>query len=194
MYSCIRNYDWYQFSALCIGGDDSGNYGFAKTIHEFTGDAESRYISSACKMFHVCGQVFGLDMQVWTISSAGKVTDRLPVQLPPPQAITKAAMESGTPSGTSMQTPATGSNPYMDLALGTEWLPGSDTCLVVTMPVAVLVFDLAKSARHPVGAVVIPGTDLIASSAVGTHVVSHAEVCSLMVACCSAAFLAVLSW
>lgn len=60
----------------------------------------------------------------------------------------------------------------MDLVLDIAWLPGSDTCLAVTMPLAVLVFDLAVSARQPSVAVVVPSSDLIASSAVGTHMVA----------------------
>ena len=100
------------------------------------------------------------------------MSDRLAVQLPSPEAITHAAQTLGTPQ----QTPATASNPYMDLTLGTTWLPGSDTCLVVTMPLAVLVYDLAHSARQPLLAVIVPGGDLIASSAVGTHMVTDAKV------------------
>lgn len=111
-------------------------------------------------------------MQVWTVSSTGKVTDRLSLHLPAPEVILKTAESLGTP----LQTPATASNPYMDLALSTTWLPGSDTILIVTMPLAVLVFDLAQSARHPLAAAVVPGTDVIASSALGTHMVSHVEV------------------
>ncbi len=60
----------------------------------------------------------------------------------------------------------------MDLVLDIAWLPGSDTCLAVTMPLAVLVFNLAVSARQPSVAVVVPSSDLIASSAVGTHMVA----------------------
>jgi hypothetical protein len=60
----------------------------------------------------------------------------------------------------------------MDLVLDIAWLPGSDTCLAVTMPLAVLVFDLAVSARQPSAAVVVSSSDLIASSAVGTHMVA----------------------
>lgn len=110
-------------------------------------------------------------MQVWTVSSAGKVTDRLSLHLPLPDAIIKAAEAIGTP----LQTPAAGANPYMDLALGIAWLPGSDTVLVVTMPLAVLVYDLARSARHPLAAVGLPGSDQIASSAVGLHMISRGD-------------------
>ena len=60
----------------------------------------------------------------------------------------------------------------MDLVLDIAWLPGSDTCLAVTMPLAVLVFDLALSATQPSVAIVVPSSDLIASSAVGAHMVA----------------------
>lgn len=113
-----------------------------------------------------------LSLQVWTLSSAGKVSDRLVVQLPSPDAITHAVQTLGTP----LHTPTTTPNPYMDQALGTAWIPGSDTCIVITMPLAVLVYDLAQSARQPLLAVIVPGSDLIASSAVGTHMVTDTEV------------------
>ena len=64
----------------------------------------------------------------------------------------------------------------MDLVLDMAWLPGSDTCLAVTMPMAVVVFDLAVSARTPRVAVVVPGSDFIASSAMGMHLSAGTEV------------------
>ena len=106
-------------------------------------------------------------LQVWSISPAAKTQDRLPVQLPTPQAIVAAASEAGI-----HQLSARAGGGYMDLVLDIAWLPGSDTCLAVTMPLAVLVFDLAVSARQPSVAVVVPSSDLIASSAVGTHMVA----------------------
>jgi len=106
-------------------------------------------------------------LQVWSISPAAKTQDRLPVQLPTPQAIVAAASDAGIHQ---LSAPAGGG--YMDLVLDIAWLPGSDTCLAVTMPLAVLVFDLAVSARQPSVAVVVSSSDLIASSAVGTHMVA----------------------
>ena len=76
----------------------------------------------------------------------------------------------------------------MDLVLDIAWLPGSDTCLAVTMPLAVLVFDLAVSARQPSVAVVVPSSDMIASSAVGAHMVAgqvSLSTCMLTLATCS---------
>ena len=108
-----------------------------------------------------------LCMQVWSISPAAKVQDRLPLQLPTPQAVTAAASHAGIHQLTP---PAGGA--YMDLVLDIAWLPDSDTCLAVTMPLAVVVFDLAVSARQPALAVVVPSSELIASSAVGTHLVA----------------------
>lgn len=64
----------------------------------------------------------------------------------------------------------------MDLVLDIAWLPASDTRLAVTMPLAVVVFDLALSARTPSLAVVLPSADFIASSAMGLHLVTHPEV------------------
>lgn len=115
-------------------------------------------------------------LQVWSISPAAKTQDRLPVQLPTPQAIVAAASEAGI-----HQLSARAGGGYMDLVLDIAWLPGSDTCLAVTMPLAVLVFDLAVSARQPSVAVVVPSSDLIASSAVGTHMVAgQVRLCTCM--------------
>ena len=111
-------------------------------------------------------------LQVWSVLPSGKVEDRLPLQLPTPEAIAAAAATTGL----QHQSAATAAGAYMDLVLGVAWLPGSDTCLAVTMPLAVVVFDLAVSARAPSVAVVVPGTDFVASSAVGMHLVAGAEV------------------
>jgi len=76
----------------------------------------------------------------------------------------------------------------MDLVLDIAWLPGSDTCLAVTMPLAVLVFDLAVSATQPSVAAVLPSSDLIASSAVGAHMVAgqvRLPTCMLTLETCS---------
>lgn len=103
---------------------------------------------------------------------SGKVQDRLPLQLPTPQAIVAAA---GT-AGLQHHDAAIAAGAYMDLVLDMAWLPATDTCLAVTMPLAVVVFDLMVSARTPIFAVVLPSTDFIASSAVGVHLVACAEV------------------
>ncbi|KAL0024070.1 hypothetical protein WJX79_002966 [Trebouxia sp. C0005] len=109
-------------------------------------------------------------VQVWSISPAAKTQDRLPVQLPTPEAIITAASGAGIHQLSAASAAAGGG--YMDLVLDIAWLPGSDTCLAVTMPLAVLVFDLAMSARQPSVAIVVPSSDLIASSAVGAHMVA----------------------
>ena len=75
-------------------------------------------------------------------------------------------------------TAATAAGAYMDLVLDIAWLPGSDTCLAVTLPLAVVVFDLALSARRPAVAIVLPGADFIASSAMGSHLLPGTEVSS----------------
>ena len=111
-------------------------------------------------------------MQVWSILPLAKVQDRLPIQLPSPQDIVAAASEAGLQS----QTAATAAGAYMDLVLDTAWLPGSDTRVAVTMPLAVVVFDLEVSARTPCAVVVLPSADLIASSAVGQHLMAPKQV------------------
>ena len=111
-------------------------------------------------------------LQVWTVTSDAKITDRLVVHLPSPATI----LEQALPLGLALQSPATASSPYMDLALDTAWLPGSDTHITVTTPLAVLVYDLAQSAKLPIATVVVPGNELIASSAVGCQFVTHSEV------------------
>ena len=111
-------------------------------------------------------------LQVWSVLPSGKVQDRLPLQLPTPEALVAAA----TTAGLQHQSAATAAGAYMDLVLDMAWLPGSDTSLAVTMPLAVVVFDLAVSARTPSAAVVVPGTDFIASSAAGMHLVAGTEV------------------
>lgn len=103
---------------------------------------------------------------------SGKVQDRLPVHLPTPEALVAA----GTTAGLQHQSAATAGGPYMDLVLDIAWLPASHTCLAVTMPLAVVVFDLAVSARRPSVVVMLPSTDFIASSAMGQHLVAHTEV------------------
>jgi len=122
-------------------------------------------------------------LQVWSVSPAAKTQDRLPIQLPTPQAIVAAASGAGIHQ---LSAPAGGG--YMDLVLDIAWLPGSDTCLAVTMPLAVLVFDLAVSARQPSVTVVVPSSDLIASSAVGAHMVAgqvSLSTCMLTLETCS---------
>lgn len=68
----------------------------------------------------------------------------------------------------------------MDLVLDVAWLPSSDTCLAVTMPLAVVVYDLAVSTRHPSVAVMLPSADFVASSAMGKHLVAGKEVWRLL--------------
>lgn len=102
------------------------------------------------------------------MSPSAKVQDRLPLQLPTPHAILAAASNAGIHQLTSAATEA---GAYMDLVLEIAWMPGSDTCLAVTMPLAVVVYDLTVSARRPKAAVVLPSSDFIASSAVGTHLI-----------------------
>ena len=104
--------------------------------------------------------------------------DRLPIQLPTPQAVLAAASLAGM----QYQTAAAAAGAFMDLVLDVAWLPFSDTCLTVTMPLAVVVFDLAVSARRPSHVVVLPSADFIASSAVGSHMVAAPEVSR--VSCC----------
>ena len=111
-------------------------------------------------------------LQVWSVAPSGKVQDRLPLHLPTPEAIVAATATAGL----QYHSAATAAGAYMDLVLDMAWLPASDTCLAVTMPMAVVVFDLAVSARTPRVAVVVPGTDFIASSAVGMHLVAGTEV------------------
>ena len=113
--------------------------------------------------------------QVWSVSPAAKVSDRLPLRLPTPQAIQSAA----TAAGLTQLTPASANSAYMDLVLDIAWLPGSDTCLAVIMPLAVLVYDLTASAQHPAVALVLPSTESIASAAVGAHLVPAERVCTL---------------
>ena len=123
------------------------------------------------------------DLQVWSISPAATSQDRLPVQLPTPEAIVAAAISAGI-----HQLSAPAGAGYMDLVLDIAWLPGSDTCLAVTVPLAVLVFDLALSARQPSVAIVVPSSDLIASSAVGAHMVAgqvSLPTCTLTLETCS---------
>lgn len=103
---------------------------------------------------------------------SGKVQDRLPLQLPTPQSVAAAAATAGLQHHDA----ATAAGAYMDLVLDMAWLPARDTCLTVTMPLAVVVFDLVISARTPIVAVVLPSTDFIASAAVGVHLVAGAEV------------------
>ncbi|KAL3151774.1 hypothetical protein ABBQ38_012748 [Trebouxia sp. C0009 RCD-2024] len=110
-------------------------------------------------------------VQVWSVLPSGKVQDRLPVHLPTPEALVAA----GTTAGLQHQSAATAGGPYMDLVLDIAWLPASHTCLAVTMPLAVVVFDLAVSARRPSVVVMLPSTDFIASSAMGQHLVAHTE-------------------
>ena len=110
-------------------------------------------------------------VQVWSVSPAAKVQDRLPVQLPTPEAILAAARDAGIHQLTSAAGGA-----YMDLVLDIAWLPGSDTCLAVTMPLVVLLFDLAVSASWPILSAVVPSSDFIASSALGTHLVTAVQV------------------
>ena len=111
-------------------------------------------------------------LQVWSVLPSGKVQDRLPIQLPSPTAIVTAAATAGLQHHSA----ATAAGAYMDLVLDVAWLPGSDTCLAVTMPLAVVVFDLAVSARTPRVAVVVPGTNFVASSAMGMHLVAGTKV------------------
>ena len=111
-------------------------------------------------------------LQVWSVLPSGKVQDRLPIQLPSPAAIVTAAAASGLQHHSA----ATAAGAYMDLVLDVAWLPGIDTCLAVTMPLAIVVFDLAVSARTPRVAVVVPGTDFVASSAMGMHLVAGTKV------------------
>lgn len=83
---------------------------------------------------------------------------------------------ASTAAGQQHQSAAAAGGAYMDLVLDIAWLPGSDTCLAITMPLAVVVFDLAVSARKPSVAVVLPSTDFIASSAMGKSLMAHTEV------------------
>lgn len=111
-------------------------------------------------------------LQVWSLLPPAKVQDRLPIQLPIPQAVLAAASTAGM----LYQTAAAAAGAFMDLVLDVAWLPSSDTCLAVTMPLAVVVFDLAVSARRPSHVVVLPSADFIASSAIGTHMVAAPQV------------------
>lgn len=115
-------------------------------------------------------------LQVWSVLPSGKVQDRLPLQLPTPQAIVAAAATAGLQHHDA----ATAAGAYTDLVLDMAWLPATDTCLAVTMPLAVVVFDLLVSARTPIVAVVLPSTDFIASSAVGVHLVAGTEVSTVV--------------
>ena len=109
---------------------------------------------------------------MWSVLPSGKVQDRLPVQLPTPSALVAAANNAGL----QYHSATTAGGPYMDLVLDIAWLPGCDTCLTVTMAFAVVVYDLAVSARRPSVAVMLPSTDFIASSAMGQHLMAFTEV------------------